>query len=60
MIFKKKETSSYSSLLQESDDRIHLSISKHSTSIQIVLYKQKQKQKKKKKKKKNTSTIYFL
>ena len=37
-------TSSYSSLLQESDDRIYLSISKHSTSKQVdiktVLYKQ--------------------
>ena len=36
IIIIKTETSSYSSLLQESDDKIHLAISKHSTSIQVV------------------------
>ena len=36
IIILKTETSSYSSLLQESDDRIRLSISKYSTSILVV------------------------
>ena len=36
IIHKKTEASSYRSLLQESDDRIHLSIPKHSTSTQVV------------------------
>ena len=33
ILYFKTETSSYSSLLQESDDRIYLSISKYSTDL---------------------------